>query len=366
MWCRPRWLPGGELKSTLCLAVEDQAVLSQHIGDMENLETLEAFSRAATHLQRLFRIEPARIVCDLHPDYLSTRWAERLAAEHHIPLLRVQHHHAHIAAVLAKHCYAADEPALGVSFDGTGYGPDGAIWGGEFLVADYDRYHRAAHLSYVPLPGGDAVIQRPYRMALAHLWAVGLAWDEDLAPVGACNETERRILARQCATGFNSAPTSSMGRLFDAVAALLGVRQHVPYEGQAAIELQALAAAKASTPYRFALHAPAGADAPILADPAPVLAAIVEDLRRHVAGTTIAGWFHGAVADLVLRLALRLREENGLYTIALSGGVFLNTLLLEQITAGAEAEGFTVLVHRLVPPNDGGLALGQAAIGGRL
>jgi hydrogenase maturation protein HypF len=361
---QPTLAAGGELKCTLCLAVDGQAVLSQHIGDMENLETLEAFSRAAAHLQLLFRVEPQRMVCDLHPGYLSTRWAERLAAARAIPLLRVQHHHAHVAAVLAEHGYASSMPVLGVGFDGTGYGPDGAIWGGEFLVADYHGYHRAAHLAYVPLPGGDAAIERPYRVALAHLQAAGLAWDEQLAPVAACGERERRILAQQCAKSINSVPTSSMGRLFDAVASLLGVRQRVSYEGQAAIELQALASIESSSPYHFAVREPEEPEAALVADPAPVLAAIVQDLRRGVPVSFIAGWFHLAVADLTLAVACRLREEHGLHTLALSGGVFQNALLLAQVVDSARSRGFTVLTHRLVPPNDGGLALGQAAIGG--
>ena len=230
---------GGELKATFCLTRDDHAFMSQHIGDMENLETLDAFEQAVEHFKSIFRARPERIVSDLHPRYLSSRWA----AEHADGLqhVRVQHHHAHIAAVMAEHGLDGRSPVIGFSFDGTGYGTDGAIWGGEVLLADYRGFRRLAHLAYIPLPGGDAAIKRPYRIALAHLWAAGVPWTPDLPPVDACPEAERRVLLRQLEAGINTVPTSSMGRLFDAVAALAGIRQTVTYEAQAAIEMEAFA-----------------------------------------------------------------------------------------------------------------------------
>ncbi len=344
---------GGELKSTFCLTKGPFAFMSQHIGDMENLETLVAFGQAVAHFQHIFRAEPVALACDLHPGYLSTRWAQEHVGDR--PLLQVQHHHAHIAACMAEHGLEGQEPVIGFSFDGTGYGPDRAIWGGEVLVADYRGYRRVAHLAYVPLPGGDAGVKRPYRMALAHLWAAGVDWQEDLPPVTACPPPERRILAQQLARGIQAVPTSSMGRLFDAVAALVGVRQRVTYEAQAAMELEALAAPEEEGHYAFArsgdvFHA------------GPVIQAIVADLRAGVPVEVIAARFHNGVARLILELAQALRGETGLARVALSGGVFQNVTLLERAVALLRGDGFQVLTHRQVPPNDGGLALGQAVV----
>ncbi len=221
----PLLAAGGELKATFCLARGRHAFLSQHIGDMENLETLQAFEQAVAHFQAIFRCAPEVLVSDLHPRYLASRWARQQAGER--PHLRVQHHHAHLAAALAENGYPGDRPVIGFSFDGTGYGLDGAIWGGEVLLADYAGFERAYHLAYVPLAGGDAAIRRPYRVALAHLQAAGVEWDDDLPPVAACPPAERTVLARQLRAGLNTVPTSSLGRLFDAVAALIGLRQTV-------------------------------------------------------------------------------------------------------------------------------------------
>ena len=344
---------GGELKSTFCLTKGPFAFMSQHIGDMENLETLVAFGQAVAHFQHIFRAEPVALACDLHPGYLSSRWAQETAGER--PLIQVQHHHAHIAACMAEHGLEGAEPVIGFSFDGTGYGPDGAIWGGEVLVADYRGYRRLAHLAYVPLPGGDAGVKRPYRMALAHLWAAGLDWCEDLPPVAACPAVERRILAQQLARGVQTVPTSSMGRLFDGVAALLGVRQRITYEAQAAIELEARVAPEETGHYAFAragdvFHA------------GPVFQAIVADLRAGVPVEVIAARFHNGVAALIQELARAIRAETGLSRVVLSGGVFQNVTLLERAVARLQAGGFQVLTHRKVPPNDGGLALGQAVV----
>lgn len=363
---------GGELKSTFCLTKGRHAFLSQHIGDMQNLSTLEAFDHAVAHMQTLFRIAPAALVCDLHPGYLSTRWALDHAADggQTRRVIKVQHHHAHIAAVMAENGHDGRTPVIGFAFDGTGYGSDGAIWGGEVLIADYRTFTRASHLHYCPLPGGDAAIERPYRAALAALWAAGIAWDATLPPVVAAPPVEQQVIHRQCETGLATVPTSSMGRLFDVLAALAGVRQVANYEAQAAIELEGLAAADLphtdapddGTTYRFAL--PAGFGDPF--DAAPLLAAVVADVQANVPPAVIATKVHDAVADVVIALSLWLREETGLNEVALSGGVWQNATLLAQVTRRLCAAGFAVLTHRLVPPNDGGLALGQAMIAGAI
>jgi hydrogenase maturation protein HypF len=353
----PTLAVGGELKSTFCLTRDDYAFMSQHIGDMENLETLEAFDQAVRHFKHLFRVEPELIACDLHPGYLSTRWAQEHA--NGLPLLPVQHHHAHIAAVMAEHQLQGQEPVIGFSFDGTGYGTDGAIWGGEVFIADYRGFERVAHLSYTPLAGGDAAVKRPYRQALAQLWAAGVPWDERLPCVAACSEIERRVIQRQLETGFNTVPTSSLGRLFDAVASLAGVRQVVTYEAQAAIEFEALAASGFDTAYRFDFNG-------TVFSAAPLIQAVAADVLAGTPIPVMAAKFHHAVAEVMLQLSLHLRRQTGLNRVALSGGVFQNTTLLELATQRLQAQNFTVLTHRRVPPNDGGLALGQAMIGAKV
>jgi hydrogenase maturation protein HypF len=352
---------GGELKATFCVTRDQNAYLSQHIGDMENLETLDAYEQAIGHFVHLFRIRPQALVCDLHPGYLTTQWAERSAAAQDLPLFKVQHHHAHIAACLVEHGLDPDEMAIGVSFDGTGYGSDGAVWGGEVLIANCRTFRRAAHLKYVPLPGGDAGIKRPYRVALAHLWAAGIPWDADLPCVAACPPAEQHILRQQLERHLNSPPTSSAGRLFDAVAALIDVRQVITYEAQAAIELEAICDEEEAGRYPFDIGSSGGE--PIILDPAPMLAAIVRDLRAGVRREAIAAKVHNTIAACIAEVSILIRAQTGLTIVALSGGVFQNVFLLKRVRAQLQAAGFRVLVHRAVPPNDGGLALGQAAIG---
>lgn len=370
---------GGELKNTFCLTHEGSAFMSQHIGDMENLETLQAFERAQAHLCALYNARPQAVICDLHPGYATTRWAEPYSQRAGVPLIRVQHHHAHIAALMTEHGLDGSRRVIGVCLDGTGYGTDGAIWGGEVLLADYDGFTRAAHLKYAPLPGGDAAVRRPYRMALAHLWAAGIAWDDDLPPVRACPPSERRVLLRQLEVGVGTVPTSSVGRLFDAAAALLGVRQVVTYEAQAAMELEGLASAGHGTDEarlvltqdevcveaKHALTAPTSHDPMFILDPAPILRAIIGEMRAGIAPGVIAARFHASVADALVAVCLRLREAGHGDVVALSGGVMQNTFLTSMTVARLRAHSFTVLTHRAVPPNDGGLALGQAVVGMR-
>ena len=243
---------GSELKNTFCVTNGNYAFLSHHVGDMENYETLRSFEQGVEHFERLFRVKPEVIAYDMHPNYLATRYALERAEREGLPTVAVQHHHAHIAACMAEH--GLNEPVIGVSFDGTGYGEDGAIWGGEFLVGDYKSYQRAAHLEYFPLPGGDAAIKKPARTALALLWSLGLEWDENLAPVKEFCAEDQVTLRAQLEKKINAPMTSSMGRLFDAVSALAGVRQKVNYEGQAAIEFEALADEAEAGKYSFGLN----------------------------------------------------------------------------------------------------------------
>jgi hydrogenase maturation protein HypF len=360
---------GGELKNTFCLTRESYAFLSQHIGDLENAETLASFEQGIDHFRRLFRVTPAAIGHDLHPEYLSTKWAREHAAADsgHIlaglPLVPVQHHHAHLAACLAENGLRG--PAIGVSWDGTGYGTDGAIWGGEFLVGDFAGFRRLAHFRYVPLPGGEAAIRRPYRTALSHLVSAfgDAAWRLDLPFIRPIDPTELAVIRRQIATGLNSPLTSSAGRLFDAVAALLGIRGVVNYEGQAAIEMETLAAQAPDAPaYPLPELDPAGPVLPAALDPAPLIRAVVNDTLAGVATAVIAARFHASMAALIAAVCGIIARQEGLSDVCLSGGVFQNMLLLEQTVDLLAGSGLIVHTHHQVPANDGGLALGQAVI----
>jgi hydrogenase maturation protein HypF len=349
---------GADLKNTFALAEGRYAWLSQHIGEMDDVATLEAFGAAERQLEALTRVQPRHLVADRHPGYRSAAWARSHAAGR--PVHTVQHHHAHVAAVMAEHGLDGVHPVIGVAFDGTGYGSDGAVWGGEVLLADYKGFRRFAQLKYVPLPGGDAAIERPYRMALAHLTAAGVDWHPRLPPVSACPPAELAVLRHQLETGFGCVPTSSMGRLFDAVASLVGVRQVVDYEAQAAIELEGHSRGFGQAGgYEFGLDSERGV---LIADPGPVLRAIVVDLAAGVPIGLIGARFHAAVVALVVELAFRARDQGHGTTTALTGGVFQNALLLSGARRALQLEGFTVLCHRQVPPNDGGLALGQILV----
>lgn len=380
---RPALAVGGDLKNTFCLAQGRYAWLSAHVGDMDDLATQRAFDRSVQHLGALVDVRPEVLVADRHPGYRSAQWAARRAASQQLPIERVQHHHAHVAAVMAEHGLDGCRPVLGIAFDGTGYGDDGAIWGGEVLIADYDGFRRFAHLSYVPLAGGDAAVHRPYRMALAHLSAAGVAWEEDLPCVAACPPDERRVLAHQLRTGLASVPTSSAGRLFDAVASLTGVCQQADFEAQAAMALEAatvgvLGRELDGARLRAAGDALAPAGYPLALVPAPeegpgrqvwdcaeLVRAVVADVRAGAGAAVIAARFHRGLADAVVAVAEQARRQTGLEVVALSGGVFCNAVLLALTSAGLAEAGFGVLRHRRVPPNDGGLGLGQVVVGAR-
>jgi hydrogenase maturation protein HypF len=348
---------GGELKNTFCVVRDRHAFLGHHIGDLEYAENVDAFMNGAAHFERLFRVQPETIVHDLHPDYRSTRYALERAETDGLTIVAVQHHHAHVAACMAEHGLGEDRRVLGLSFDGTGYGSDGAIWGGEFLIAGYRDFERPLHLAYCPLPGGDAAIRAPCRTALSWLRQAGVEWSPDLAPVQAVGEEERSILRRQLELSINAPRTSSLGRLFDTVASLCGIRQRTSYEGQAACELEAAAAAAPGEEgaYSFEL----GADQ---LEAAPVIREVVDDARRGVPPAIVSARFHRGLAEASVLAGQRLREASGLEEVVLSGGVWQNLILLRDTTARLERAGFQVLVHRQVPANDGGLALGQAAV----
>mgnify|MGYP002382116270 CR=1 FL=1 len=356
---------GGQLKATFALVRGRQVFLSHHLGDLGHYEAYRAFVNDVTLYEDLFGISPACLIHDAHPDYATTRYAQERAAKTGIHLLSAQHHHAHLASCLAEN--GVDEVVIGVTFDGTGYGPDGAIWGGEFLIGDLRSYRRAAHLRYVGMPGGEAAIREPWRMAVAYLRDAGLRYpplEARVLPVPL--RTVERMLAQGCRTPL----TSSVGRLFDAVASLLGTIGRVSYEGQAAVELEWLASrqvADGSYPFNLEEIPPeASGVQPLSIDTRPLIAAIIDDLGRNVTPALIARRFHTTMVEMIEAVCVRLRDTTGLESVALSGGVFQSVLLTAETSARLRANGFRVLRHRLVPPNDGGLSLGQAAIAAAL
>jgi hydrogenase maturation protein HypF len=347
---------GAELKSTVAVATGNSVVVSHHLGDLEHAATHRAFLQAVEHLLHLRDVDPEVVAHDLHPEYLSTKFALDLA----LPLVGVQHHHAHIASCLAEH--GEEGPVVGVAYDGLGWGTDGTAWGGEFLVCDLDGFDRAGHLAPVPLPGGAAAIREPWRMAVS--WASAAIEPDRLAPVLSPLDPRWADVA-----GLVAAPrtlrTTSAGRLFDAVAALLGVRSVTTYEGQAAIELEALARrVPASAADDLPVEVRETEDRWVL-DPAPLVRAVVDAHARGEDPARTAAGFHRGLAAGTVEVAAAIARERALDTVALSGGVFQNVRLTELVAMGLEEAGLRVLVHRLVPPNDGGISLGQAAIASR-
>lgn len=346
---------GAELKNTFCLTREDYTFLSQHQGDLDSLEALQAYEESVEHFEHLFRIRPQALALDLHPDYLSTRYARVRAEAQRLPMIRVQHHHAHLAACLTENEMAPDEPAIGLIFDGTGYGDDGAIWGGEVLLGDVEGVQRAFHLNYIPLPGGDASIRHPWRTALSWLHASGVEWEDDLPSLSAIRDRRAALLKQQIEAGVNCPPTSSMGRLFDAVASIIGLRHSVTYEAQAAIELEATIDPEEAGVYNFALEGG-------IMDARPLIRDLVTDLRGGATPGRMAARFHNTLAAISTEVCDLLRRQSNLETVALSGGVWQNYALLSRVVSALRAIGFHVLVHRRAPANDGGISLGQAAV----
>jgi hydrogenase maturation protein HypF len=328
------------------------------MGDLDHFAAYRAFERDVGLYERLLRIRPACVAHDLHPDYASTRYALERARREGIPAVAVQHHHAHVVSCMVEHGLTG--PVIGVSFDGTGFGTDGAIWGGEFLIADLREFRRAGHIRYVPMPGGDRAIREPWRMAVAHLDDAGADcprfWQR--LPTGELR-TVRRMVERR----INSPMTSSAGRLFDTVAALVGVRERVTFEGQAAMELEWLAGgvnAEGAYPFEI-VNGPMGEESHLV-DVRPLIRAIAREVEAGVPSKLIARRFHRSIAEVILRTCERLHGETGINTVVLSGGVFMNLLLMEEVTERLREFGFCPFHHRLVPTNDGGISLGQLAI----
>lgn len=349
---------GGELKNTICLTKGDHAFLSQHIGDMENARTLDFFYLTVAHMKRILDISPVAIAFDMHPDYMSSQYA---SAQKDIVQIPVQHHHAHVVSCMAEN--HLDGEVIGLSFDGTGYGTDGCIWGGEVMIATHGAFDRAAHLSYVPMPGGSAAIKEPWRMAAAYLMD---AYGDDYADNGLTvfddlPENTTRLIAKMMSQGVNSPLTSSLGRLFDGVAAITGIRKHVHFEGQAAMALEMAAKdderpLKPSETYPYLLPPDGRGSIPVH----PLISGVVRDMREGVSVPEISTRFHWTIIYLFADLCRQIREKNGLHRVVLSGGVFQNVLLLKGLTLMLVQQGFSVYTHRIVPSNDGGLSLGQA------
>ncbi|MCW5970157.1 MAG: carbamoyltransferase HypF [Blastocatellales bacterium] len=348
---------GAELKNTFCIARGEYAYLSHHIGDLENVETLRSFTEGIEHIKRLFDLRPEVVAFDLHPEYLSTKYARKLALQDNaLELVGVQHHHAHIASCLADN--EAEGEVIGVAMDGLGFGSDGKLWGGEFFVADFRCAERIAHLDYIPMPGGAQAVREPWRMAAVYLHrAMGSEFlNLQLPFVESLDRKTWQYLRRMMDASLNCPETSSMGRLFDAVAALMNLRGSILYEAQAAIELETIAEGRITDGYEFEINC----DGVIRAE--PVICAVVDDLLDGRPAPEVSAGFHAAVAELILRIAIDARDGRGLNRVALSGGVFQNALLFERATLRLAEAGFEVLTHHRVPANDGGISLGQAAV----
>lgn len=346
---------GAELKNTICLTKDDKAFLSQHIGDLENQITLDFFELTVDHLQRILEIQPEIIACDMHPDYLSTRFARKQTKTR---LIEVQHHHAHIVSCMAEH--QLEGAVIGLSFDGTGYGSDGAIWGGEVLAAEAKQFERMAHLAYVPMPGSAAAIKEPWRMAISYLHdAFGDAFRDLDLPVLKQNDSQKlKIMVEMIQKGINCPQTSSLGRLFDGVAAIAGIRNQVNFEGQAAMELEMLAAGDTDSIYDVEWLT--GDRIQIL--PAPIIRGVVQDVQNGLSVAEIGIKFHKTLIALFTQICLAVRRDTDLNRVVLSGGCFQNCILLTGMIHELASRDFAVFAHQRVPTNDGGISLGQALV----
>ncbi|MES0445509.1 MAG: carbamoyltransferase HypF [Desulfobacterales bacterium] len=346
---------GAELKNTICLTKGNHAFLSQHIGDLENLASYEFFQLTIRHMKRILDINPEIIAFDLHPDYLSTRYAEE---QQDIQKIQVQHHHAHIVSAMAENML--DGPVIGLSFDGTGYGSDGTIWGGEILFAEIEKFSRAAHFAYVPMPGSAAAIKEPWRMAVSYLYdAFGEEfWDLDLPFLKKIDHNKIKIIVEMISKQLNSPYTSSLGRLFDGIAAIAGIRNHVVFEGQAAMELEMLAGKTANEIYDYKWES--GEIYQIKTE--PIIRGIVDDMQIGLSPAEISGKFHWTLIYMFTRLCGLIRKDTGLSRVVFSGGVFQNSILLSGLIKALKEKNFQVFTQSKVPANDGGISLGQAMV----
>jgi hydrogenase maturation protein HypF len=349
---------GGHLKNTFCFLKGRYAFLSHHIGDLENWATLKSLIEGVEHFKKLFDLKPEVLAYDMHPEYLSTKFALELDVEVKVP---VQHHHAHVASCMAENGLSG--PVIGIAFDGTGYGTDGKIWGGEFLVAQMSKFERFAHFDYVPLPGGEVAIKEPWRMALSYLmYSFGDDFQSIEIPfVKFLNEnwSKVKILLKMIDRGINSPMTSAVGRLFDAVSAICSVRLRVNYEAQAAMEFQMLADEDESGVYEFEII---DSMKPWRISFKRGIRGIVHDIESGIDVSKIAGKFHNTIARIICEVAKKMKSETGINDVVLSGGVFQNALLVNKTMIELEKAGFKVYTHSKVPPNDGGLSLGQAVV----
>lgn len=354
---------GAELKNTFCVVRDRYAFLSHHIGDMENVETYDSFVDSITHYESLFRIKPVAIAHDRHPNYLASRYAIDRGVRENLSIFGIQHHHAHIAACMAENGIFSDEPVIGVAFDGTGFGDDGAIWGGEFLLSDFQGFKRVCHLKYVPLPGGDASIRKPARIALAYLWTYNHEWDLEHHPVSELCAEEKSILKSQLELKINTPFTSSMGRFFDAIASIVGVRQKINYEAQAAIEFETLVDENEEGEYSWRLERLENSSYPIYQiNPAVLIGEVLSEVQNGTSNSIISARFHNSISRMVSEVCKTLRSDFGINRVVLSGGVWQNMTLLHRTCDLLESEKFQIHYHHLVPTNDGGVALGQAVI----
>jgi hydrogenase maturation protein HypF len=353
----PVFATGALLKNTFTLVQNNQAFVSHFIGDLDNLEAYKDYELSIQKYFDLFQFNPAVVACDQHPDYLSTQFAVGMVEDKKIPVMQIQHHHAHLAACLAENKYPLDKNVIALCYDGTGYGQDGNIWGGEILIGNALSTKRVGHLQYLPLPGGDLAIKKPYRIALAYLAALGLSWDPSFAPVQYCSSCEAGLLKDQIEKKINISHNSSMGRLFDAVSSMIGICQEVSYEGQAAIELEAMADPDEDGIYPISII-----DGIIHIS--PIMNSIIADLKANVLPKTISSRFHNTIAQFSIESVIKVIKEFDCDTVALSGGVWQNSLLLSKTIKLLKKNGINFIMHNLLPPNDGCISLGQAVIAG--
>ena len=352
---------GGELKNTISFSKENYVFPSQYLGDLKSLDTLNFLKESIDKLEKIFRVNPKIIACDLHPDYLSTQYAEEIAQTKNLGLKRIQHHHAHIASCMAEN--NVHEMVIGIAYDGTGFGIDNTIWGGEFLLCNFKKYIRMGHLKYYPLPGGDKAISEPWRMTYSYLYSIfgQRAKNLNIDFIKRRDYNKLLVIEKMIDQRINSPLTSSCGRLFDAVSSLIGVEDEISYEGQAAMELESICLPGTNKSYGFNI---VEKEKEYIIEPKKIIVEVINDLKKGIDKGIIAAKFHNTIAKFTLELGVKIREKTKIDKVAISGGVFQNKYLTEKVISLLESRGFVVFSHKKVPPNDGGISLGQAVIAG--